>query len=154
MPPKLRYTNLLKKSLPKVKPKDLIKEWKIFVGDTVQVVSGRKDVGKQGKVLEVLKNENRLIVEGVMLAKKNMKPNPEAPKGSQFLTEMAISYESVRLVDPVLNQPTLVKLLKMPNPITGRSQTTRLSALSGQLIPIPEKKDPFKDKKAGTIPTD
>ena len=48
---------------------------KIRKGDEVVVITG-KDKGKRGTVLQVLPVENRLIVEGVNVAKKHVRPNP------------------------------------------------------------------------------
>ena len=47
---------------------------KIKVGDNVKVIAG-SDKGKTGKVIKTLKNENRVIVEGVHVVKRHMKPN-------------------------------------------------------------------------------
>ena len=46
-------------------------------GDKVVVVSG-KDKGKEGKIIKVLRNENRVVVEGVNVVKKHVKPNGQA----------------------------------------------------------------------------
>lgn len=48
---------------------------KIRKGDTVQVIAGR-DKGKTGRVLEVQKEQGRLLVEGVMMVKRHTKANP------------------------------------------------------------------------------
>jgi large subunit ribosomal protein L24 len=45
--------------------------------DTVQVLAGR-DAGKQGKVLKILREKNRVIVQGVGFTKKHTRPNPSA----------------------------------------------------------------------------
>jgi len=44
--------------------------------DTVQVITGR-DAGKQGKVLKILREKNRVIVQGVGFTKKHTRPNPQ-----------------------------------------------------------------------------
>ena len=49
---------------------------KIRRNDKVQVIAG-KDRGKQGRVLRVMQDENRLLVEHVMMIKKTVKPNPQ-----------------------------------------------------------------------------
>ena len=54
------------KMVPKVKPLDLLKSWKIVKGDLVAVTVGTYK-GKQGKVLRVQRDRNSLIVEGVNL---------------------------------------------------------------------------------------
>ena len=47
---------------------------KIRVGDIVQVITGTNK-GKEGKVLKVLRKDNRVLVDGVNIVKKNVKPN-------------------------------------------------------------------------------
>ena len=82
--------------------KDLIKTQKIFKGDLVQVVSGQKDFGKQGKVIDVIKEKNLIVVEGVGMATKHLKPNPFYPKGGKISKETPINYSRVQLVDPIV----------------------------------------------------
>lgn len=53
---------------------------KIKKGDTVLVISG-KDRGRKGKVLEVLISEGRILVEGLNLRKKHVKPKKQGEKG-------------------------------------------------------------------------
>ncbi len=53
---------------------------KIHVGDTVVVIAG-KDKGKQGEVLQVLAKEDKVIVEGVNMATKHIKPSQADPEG-------------------------------------------------------------------------
>ena len=54
------------KMVPKVKPADLLKSWKIVKGDFVEVISGSYK-GQRGKVLRVQRDRNGLIVEGINL---------------------------------------------------------------------------------------
>ena len=54
------------KMVPKVKPADLLKSWKIVKGDMVEVISGAYK-GQRGKVLRVQRDRNGLIVEGINL---------------------------------------------------------------------------------------
>ena len=49
---------------------------KIKRNDQVEVIAG-KDKGKKGRVLRVIGEKNRLLVEGVMMMKKHVKPNPQ-----------------------------------------------------------------------------
>ena len=53
---------------------------KIRVGDTVVVIAG-KDKGKTGEVLQVLAKEERVIVEGVNMVTKHVKPSQADPEG-------------------------------------------------------------------------
>jgi hypothetical protein len=60
-----------------VRVKEVLKhKIKIKRNDQVLVIAG-KDKGKKGRVLRVLAEKNRVLVEGVMLMKKHMKPNPQ-----------------------------------------------------------------------------
>ena len=56
-------------------------------GDTVEVITG-KYRGKRGKVLRVFPKHGRIIVEGVMVAKRHMKPTEKMPQGGIVEKEM------------------------------------------------------------------
>ena len=56
-------------------------------GDTVEVITG-KYRGKRGKVLRVVPKHGRIIVEGLMVAKRHMKPNEKMPAGGIVEKEM------------------------------------------------------------------
>ena len=76
--------------------------------DTVIVVTG-KDNGKKGRVLKVLPEKNRLIVEGVNLIKRHTRPNPQKNiKGGIVEREASIHASNVMLLDPDTNEPTRV----------------------------------------------
>ncbi|KAJ3012879.1 Plastid ribosomal protein L24 [Thoreauomyces humboldtii] len=160
MPPKFRGANFMRPKPPKIQEKDRVKNWKIFVGDKVEVIGGMKDVGVQGKVVEVLKDLNAVIVEGVNLGFKHIKPSPEYPKGQRIRKEMHVSYTNVQLVDPASGLPTKTRLIKPRpaskhiNPITMRHDVQRLAIDTQTLIPIPEPKDDFEAKAIGPLDTD
>jgi large subunit ribosomal protein L24 len=66
--------------------------------DTVQVITG-KDAGKQGKVLKVLREKNRVIVQGVGFNKKHTRPNPQRNiKGGIAEREAPIHASNVMIV--------------------------------------------------------
>ncbi len=71
---------------------------KIKKDDTVKVITGA-DKGKQGRVLEVIPEKNRAIVEGINLVKKHMKPNASNPQGGILEQEAAINISNLMLVD-------------------------------------------------------
>jgi large subunit ribosomal protein L24 len=78
------------------KPKFKIK---IKRNDHVVVIAG-KDAGKKGRVLRVLAEKNRILVEGVMMMKKHIKPNPQKNiKGGIAEQEATIHLSNVMLVD-------------------------------------------------------
>ena len=66
--------------------------------DTVIVLAG-EDKGKTGKVLQVFKEKQRAIVEGVNMVSKHTKPNPKAPQGGIVKQEAPIHISNVNLVD-------------------------------------------------------
>ena len=72
---------------------------KIKRNDKVEVIAG-KDKGKQGRVLRVIAEKNRVLVEGVMMVKKHVKPNPQKNiKGGIAEKEATIHLSNVMLVD-------------------------------------------------------
>jgi len=72
---------------------------KIKRNDTVEVIAG-KDKGKRGRVLRVLADRNRLLVEHVMMVKKHVKPNPQRNiKGGIAEQESSIHISNVMLID-------------------------------------------------------
>jgi large subunit ribosomal protein L24 len=71
------------------------------------VVTG-KDRGKRGRVLKVVPEKNRLVVEGVNLIKRHTKPNPQRGnvKGGLVEREAALHASNVQLVCPECGRPT------------------------------------------------
>ena len=80
---------------------------KVKKGDTVKVIAGN-DKGKSGKVLEILKAKNRVIVEGVNIVTKHVKPSASSPEGGIQNTEAGIHISNVMLVDPSSGDTTRV----------------------------------------------
>ena len=73
--------------------------------DTVQVISGNHK-GKSGKVLEVLIDKKRAIIEGVNMITKHKKPSAANPEGGLEKTEAALHISNLMLVDPSTGEPT------------------------------------------------
>ena len=73
---------------------------KIKVNDNVLVITG-KDKGKTGKVIKTLKNENKVVVEGINISKRHTKPRSNNDKGGIFEIEMPIHVSNVKKVDEV-----------------------------------------------------
>ena len=84
-----------------------MKKLKIKKGDTVYVNAGN-DKGKTGKVLSVLTEKDRVIVEGINLVSKHTKPNTKQPQGGVIKQEAAIHISNVNLIDPASSKPTRV----------------------------------------------
>jgi large subunit ribosomal protein L24 len=79
---------------------------KYRTGDLVQVIAG-KDKGKKSKVLKVLRDTNRLVLEGINLAKVHVKPTKE-DQGGVKVKEMPIDASNVLHIDPKVGLPTRV----------------------------------------------
>jgi large subunit ribosomal protein L24 len=79
------------------------KKFRIKKGDTVQVVQG-KESGKRGKVLHVLENEERVIVERVNFIKRHVRPSKKTPQGGVIEREASMHISNVKLVCPSCNQ--------------------------------------------------
>ena len=75
-------------------------------GDKVVVISG-KDKGKEGNIIKVLRNENRVVVEGVNIVKKHVKGNGQQA-GSITEVEAAIHASNVMIIDPKTKKPTRI----------------------------------------------
>ena len=76
--------------------------------DTVIVTTG-KDSGKRGRVLKVLRDKNRVVVEGVNIIKRHTKPNPQRQiKGGVVEREAPVHASNVQLVCPECGKATRV----------------------------------------------
>ena len=71
---------------------------KIKVGDNVRVITG-SNKGKEGKVLKVLRNENKVVVDGINIVKKHLKPNRTNETGGILETEAPIHISNVKVAD-------------------------------------------------------
>ena len=80
---------------------------RIQKGDHVVVISG-KDKGKKGKVMRFFSEENRVLVEGVNLVKRHMRPNAKMQQGGILEREQPIHASKVMPVDPKTGKGTRV----------------------------------------------
>jgi large subunit ribosomal protein L24 len=100
---------------------------KIKRNDTVEVIAG-KDKGKRGRVLRVMADKNRVLVEHVMMIKKHVKPNPQRNiKGGIAEQESSIHVSNVMLVDGEGNKT------RIGNRLEG-DRRVRVSKVSGNVI--------------------
>ena len=79
----------------------------VKTGDTVVVLNG-KNRGKQGKVMQVAPAEGKVIVEGVNVVTKHVKPRKMGEAGGLVKAESALYADKVQLVCPKCNKPTRV----------------------------------------------
>ena len=70
---------------------------KIKTGDTVRVIAGDHK-GSEGKVIKVLLDKNKAIVEGVNMVKKHMKPSAQSPQGGIVEKEALIQISNLSLL--------------------------------------------------------
>ena len=86
---------------------------KIKKGDIVEVISGSAkydpEAKKRGRVIKVLKDKNRILVEEVNKRFKHMRPSAQNPKGGRIEREMSLALSNVMLVCPACGKTTRVK---------------------------------------------
>ena len=77
------------------------------VGDRVKVMVG-KDKGKEGKIIHTFKNENKVIVEGINMVKKHIKPDNTTKSAGIIEIEAKIDVSNVMMIDRKTNKPTRI----------------------------------------------
>ena len=84
-----------------------MKKLHIKKGDNVFVNAGN-DKGKTGKVLSVIPDKDRAIVEGINMVSKHTKPNSKQPQGGIIKQEASIHISNLNLIDPKSGKATRV----------------------------------------------
>ena len=102
-------------------------------GDEVIVITG-KDKGKKGKVMRLFRETDRVVVEGVNLVKRHMKPNPRMQQGGILEREQPFAASNVMLVDPKTGKGTRVRIKT-----DDKGVKVRVAVKSGEEIPSPRK---------------
>lgn len=82
--------------------------------DMVEVITG-DDKGTRGKVLRVLRSENKVVVEGVNRVYRHLKPSRRNPQGGRLSKEMPVDASNVALIHPGTNRPTRVGVRYLPD---------------------------------------
>jgi len=75
--------------------------------DTVKIITG-KDKGKTGKVLKVINDTKRAVVEGINLYKKHVRPKKEGEKGQIITVPRPLHVSNLQLVCPSCGKPTRI----------------------------------------------
>ena len=96
--------------------------------DTVIVLAG-EDKGKTGKLLKVLVDQNRAIVEGINIVSKSAKPSAKNPQGGIVKQEASIHISNLSLIDPKSGKATRVAVKK-----TEDGKKVRIAKKSGEEI--------------------
>jgi len=98
-------------------------------GDLVEVIAGR-DAGKRGKILKVIRDKNRVIVQGVAFIKKHTRPNPQRNiKGGIAEREAPIHVSKVMIVSGEDDRRTRIGAKILPD---GRK--VRMCRRTGEVL--------------------
>ena len=81
---------------------------KIKTGDTVMVITGA-DKGKTGRVLRILGDKDRVVVEGINRVWKHVRPSQRNPQGGRIQKDAPIHISNVLPLDPTTGKGTRVK---------------------------------------------
>ena len=106
---------------------------RIVKGDTVLVISG-EDRGKTGRVVKVIKEKNRVLVEGVNLVKKHTRPTQRNPQGGISEREAPIHVSNVMPFAPKANRGTRVRAR-----VLSDGSRVRESVATGEVIEKPKR---------------
>jgi large subunit ribosomal protein L24 len=104
------------------------KKLHIKKGDTVFVNTGANK-GQKGRVLEVNRDKNRAIVEGINMISKHTKPNAKSPNGGIIKKEAAVHISNLMLLDPASGAPT-----RIGRKVNAKGKLVRYSKKSGEEI--------------------
>lgn len=97
-------------------------------GDTVKVLAG-DDKNKTGKVLEILTEKNRAVVEGINIVTKHQKPSAGKPEGGIKKIEGTIHISNLMLVDPATGAA-----VRTGRKLNADGKLQRFSKKTGELI--------------------
>lgn len=90
---------------------------KVKVGDKVKVIAGA-DKGKEGNVIKTLRNENRVIVSGVHMVKKHIKPGRTNETGGILEIEAPIHASNVKVLEEIKKEKKATK-------VAAKKETTK-----------------------------
>jgi large subunit ribosomal protein L24 len=97
-------------------------------GDTVVVVAG-KERGKRGRVLRVIPEKSRVLVERINMIKKHQRPTQKLRQGGIIEREGPIHLSNVMLVDPTTDKPTRIGMRALAD-----GKKARVTKKSGEII--------------------
>jgi large subunit ribosomal protein L24 len=97
-------------------------------GDTVKILAG-DDRGKTGKILEVLTDQNRAIVEGINIVTKHTKPSAGKPEGGIKKTEASLHVSNLMLIDPAIGKAT-----RIGRKLNSKNKLQRYAKKTGEFI--------------------
>jgi large subunit ribosomal protein L24 len=83
----------------------------VHKGDEVLVISGSQR-GRKGKVLEIITNSSRALIEGVNMIKKHVRPTQENPKGGVMEREGTVHISNLKLISRPKGEKAVAKKVK------------------------------------------
>uniref|UniRef100_UPI00358E3F5C large ribosomal subunit protein uL24m n=1 Tax=Myxine glutinosa TaxID=7769 RepID=UPI00358E3F5C len=116
-------------------------EWKFYEGDIVEILKG-KDKGKQGRVIDVIKERNWVVVRGLNTHYRLLMKTDRSP-GMFIQSEAPLLVNDVALIEPADRKATPVEWR-----YTAEGERVRVSTLTGRIIPLPP-----EQRKDGIIPS-
>jgi large subunit ribosomal protein L24 len=103
---------------------------KIKKNDVVRVIAGN-DKGKEGRVIDVLPEKMRLVVEGVNVRKRHTRPTQATPQGAIVEREMPIHYSNVMILDGAKNT-TRINIITVEE--GGVTKRVRVANTTGDVL--------------------
>ncbi len=113
---------------------------RLKAGDLVVVISG-KNKGRQGKVARILADQDKVVVKGVNLIKRHLKPNQKNPQGGILEKEAPLHASKVMPVDPKTGKPTRVRFTT-----DAKGNKVRIAVKSGDELPNQSRTSPAASK--------
>ncbi|WP_445666787.1 50S ribosomal protein L24 [Fodinibius sp. AD559] len=115
--------------MPRTKNKK--KKLHVKKGDEVRVIAGNEK-GKEGRILAVFPEKERVLVEGINMRVHHDQPTQENPQGGRIEREVAIHVSNVMLLDPATGEPTRIGRKRIEDDSGGR--WVRYAKNSGEII--------------------
>ena len=126
-----------------------MKKIKIKKGDKIKITCGEHK-GSEGKVVKILKEKNKLVVEGINIVKKHLKPNSQNPKGGIKEVESPIHISNVILLTPN-GEPTKVGFKLEDGKKVRYAKKNRWNFINMNYLPRLKKE--FKEKVIPSLKT-
>lgn len=109
-------------------PNDKTRKFHVKTGDMVYVIAG-KEKGKTGKVIRVLREKNKVLVEKLNIIKRHSRPSQKNPSGGIIEKEAPIHISNVMLYDPTARRP-----VRVGHRVIASGEKVRYSKKSGEEI--------------------
>jgi large subunit ribosomal protein L24 len=101
--------------------------------DNVQIISG-DDKGKQGRVLKVFPERNRIVVEGINFVKHHTRPSQKLPQGGIVEREAPINASNAMVICPKCSQLTKTGMKAVTDETKNRTSRVRYCKKCGEMV--------------------